>query len=116
MTKPPETLAELRALADDELVTLHDREMKHIASSQALYRDELDRRAAERGAKETNELSKTAMWLAVISLVVSMASLSAASTFAAAAVDVGRTITMGALVLAGIGLVAVLYRLRGMSR
>lgn len=65
---PPDTLRELRALSDDELVELHDRELLTATKAQALY-------AGELGRRERNREARLALWIALASLAIAGASV-----------------------------------------
>lgn len=82
------TVANLRAMSDEEVIREHDAQGNNKGVSSSFYLDELRRREAERAeaasyalAAESHNLARRAYWLAVASFVV--AGVAAAAAVAA---------------------------------
>lgn len=69
---PPRSLAELRAMTDEQIVALHDRVFVSATKPHDLYIGELNRRAAEREARATRILSIIAIAIAVVAVIVAV--------------------------------------------
>ncbi len=66
------SIANLRAMSDEELIALHDADAKYTLVGVAYYLDELTRRQQER---QTREMVRLTWAIAALTLVVTIATL-----------------------------------------
>ncbi len=80
-----DTIEQLRAKTDEELITEHDRLAQRTSHGTGFYVEELDRRSRERAtvaahelAVASNRLARRAFWLSVATSVLSAVAAAAA--------------------------------------
>lgn len=66
------TLRELAKLSDEDLIELHDREVKHTVVGMAHFEDELHRREARRGIAASERLARAAYRLSWANFVAAI--------------------------------------------
>lgn len=77
-----ESYGELKALTDDQLVEIFDRDRQNIVVGKQWYLDELTRRRADRASDAMVRLTKQLAWLTVVIAVLT--ALGAAASVIAA--------------------------------
>ncbi len=67
-----ESLAELRALSDDEIVRRYDDQARDVGDSLSHWRDELNRRYQQR---QTDSMLRFTKWITIMTVIVTFATL-----------------------------------------